>query len=59
MMTKFGKWSLRDLYRLPVVYLIFWPLVARNYALRAEGKLPDEWYWADTICLHWGYAVRS
>ena len=22
-------------------------LTRRNYRLRAKGKLPDEWYWAD------------
>jgi hypothetical protein len=31
------------------------PLICRNYRLRAEGLLPDEWYWADRLAVHWGF----
>lgn len=33
------------------------PLILRNYRLRAAGKLPDEWYWADHLAMRWGYFV--
>ena len=33
------------------------PLIERNYRLRAEGRLPDEWYWADRLAVRWGYFV--
>jgi hypothetical protein len=33
------------------------PLVRRNYTLRAQGKAPDEWYWADVLLLRLGYFV--
>jgi hypothetical protein len=33
------------------------PLIIQNYRRRAEGVLPDEWYWADELALSWGYAV--
>lgn len=33
------------------------PLILRNYRLRAEGKLPDEWYWADSLAVSWGFYV--
>lgn len=41
---------------------IFWcilrPLIKRNYRLRAEGKLPDEWYWADELACKWGFLMH-
>ena len=33
--------------------LILRPLVVRNYRLRCEGVLPDEWYWADKLLMKW------
>lgn len=35
------------------------PLIMRDYLLRAEGKRPDEWHWADELALSWGYAVTD
>lgn len=40
-------------------HLILKPLIKRNYRLRAEGKLPDEWYWADEIATKNGLFVYS
>lgn len=37
-------------------HLILRPLILWNYWMRAKGKLPDEWYWADRLALEWGYA---
>lgn len=37
-----------------IAILILRPLVARNYRLRAAGRLPDEWYWADELMCKWG-----
>jgi hypothetical protein len=31
------------------------PLIERDQRLRAAGKRPDRWYWADRIALRWGY----
>jgi len=39
-------------------HLILKPLIKRNYRLRMEGKLPDEWYWADKIAVKFGYFVK-
>ncbi len=36
-----------------VFTLILKPLIKRNYRMRYEGKLPDEWYWADAIATSW------
>lgn len=58
MLSKFGDWIWRDIYRLPIA-LFLWPLVIRNYSLRARHILPDEWYWADERLFKWGYALRS
>jgi len=41
----------------PVFILILRPLIKRNYRLRTEGKLPDEWYWADTLAVNYGFFV--
>lgn len=57
-MGKFGRWSWRDIYRLPLA-LILMPLVKYNYWQRERGIKPDEWYWADALMLHLGYAARS
>ena len=32
-------------------------LVRDNYAARARGELPDEWFWADEELLRRGYTV--
>jgi len=37
--------------------LILCPLIQRNYRQRAEGKAPDQWYWADSLAVSWGYLV--
>lgn len=42
-----------------IAKLILYPLVYRNYRLRREGKLPDEWYWADAKLASWGYLKRK
>lgn len=33
-------------------------LIKRNYEMRRQGLLPDEWYWADRIAARYGYFVR-
>lgn len=38
--------------------LFLYPLTYRNYRLREAGKLPDEWYWADTLLARWGFLLR-
>jgi len=43
----------------PVFYLVLRPLISRNYRLRREGNLPDEWYWADVLAIRYGYAITS
>ena len=30
------------------------PLIRRNLRLRASGRWPDEWYWADLLAARWG-----
>lgn len=40
-------------------HLILKPLIKRNYRLRAQGKLPDKWYWADRLSVKYGYFVES
>ena len=56
MICKFNKWSIRDAYRLPMA-LILWPMVSYNYWQRKHRLKPDEWYWADAMMWHYGYAV--
>lgn len=58
MLKKFGKWNIRDIYRLPVA-IVLWLLTLRNYALRKDGLAPDEWYWADAMMWNWGYAINT
>lgn len=33
----------------PIYMLVLRPLINHNYKLREQGKLPDEFYWADEI----------
>jgi hypothetical protein len=40
-----------------IAKLVLAPLVKRNYRLRIEGLLLDEWYWADRLLLSWGMYV--
>ena len=40
--------------RFVLCWLLLRPLVKRNYRLRAEGKLPDEMYWADRLMFRLG-----
>ncbi len=47
----------RALYRVPLC-LVLIPLVVRNYRLREQGELPDEWYWADQVLVSWGVFVQ-
>lgn len=39
--------------------LLYWailrPLILRDYRLRAQGKRPDRWHWADAQAVHWGF----
>lgn len=42
------------LLKFAIAWAVFRPLVKRNYRLRRQGKLPDEWYWADAYLLTWG-----
>lgn len=57
MLSRFGKFSLPDIYRMPIA-VILWPLVALNYAKRKRGDAPDKWYLADAIMFHFGYYVK-
>lgn len=56
-MVKFNKWSVRDAYRAPIAYLVLWPLIAHNYAMREAGEYRDKWYMPDALAYRWGYAV--
>jgi len=55
-LNKISNWTLKDIYRLPIAIILSF-FVMRNYSLRKKGLLPDEWYWADSIILKWGYVV--
>jgi hypothetical protein len=57
MLAKFGRWNIRDCYRLPAA-LVLWPIVANDYRLRRAMLRPDRWHWADALLFHWGYAVK-
>lgn len=46
-----------DMKRLIAKYILY-PLTYRNYRLRESGKLPDKWYWADTLLIKWGFLWR-
>lgn len=48
------EWTMKFL----IFHLILKPLIKRNYRLRLYGKLPDEWFWADTFAVKWGYSVE-
>jgi hypothetical protein len=39
----------------PIYMLVLRPLIKRNYKLREQGKIPDEWHWADLIAIEHGY----
>ena len=41
-----------------VFWVVLRPLILRNYRLREQGKLPDEWYWADRRAFLWGYTIE-
>lgn len=58
MVSKFGPWNWRDGYRYPVAGVLG-VLVARNYYLRARGRAPDTWYWADRVMWAWGYTLSE
>jgi len=57
MLSTFGQRRLRHLFWLPMA-LCLWPLVARNYRLRARGEMPDEWHWADAWLFSRGFYVE-
>lgn len=40
-------------------YLVLKPLIKENYKKRKAGLEPDEWYWADSLAVRYGYFVRS
>lgn len=42
-----------------IFHLYLKPLIVDNYAKRKAGELPDEWFWADTLAVEWGYAIDS
>lgn len=50
-MTDFVRWI--------VFHFYLKPLIKRNYRLRAQGVLPDEWYWADELAFSWGYCATD
>jgi len=39
--------------------LILLPLIKRDYRLRAQGKRPDRWYWADLLAVRWDTIRRE
>jgi len=41
----------------PVFHLLLRPLIKRNYRLREQGLVADEWYWADRLAVKYGYFV--
>ena len=45
--------------KLLIFYLVLRPLIVRNYRLRRESILQDEWYWADKIAVRYGYYVSD
>ena len=57
MLSKVGRWTWRDIYRLPVA-IVLWPLVLFDYRQRGLGRRPDRWYWADVLLMEMGYALR-
>ncbi len=40
--------------KLAVMFYVLEPLIARDFHLRAAGKCPDEWHWADRLAWRWG-----
>jgi hypothetical protein len=45
-----------------ILFFIAWHIaikwmIKRNYALRKQGKKPDEWYWLDVVSMERGYFV--
>ena len=53
-----GPLTIRKILSFPFALMLA-PLVKRNYRLRAQGLLPDEWYWADMLLLKIGYYVKG
>lgn len=41
-----------------IFVLILRPLIRRDYRLRAEGRRPDRWRWADALAASWGFLVE-
>lgn len=44
--------------RAVIFYAVLRPLIVRNYKLRKQKVLPDQWYWADYLAASWGYYVE-
>lgn len=58
MVEKYGPWTWRDVYRYPVA-LVLSVFVCRNYYLRARGRVPDRWCWADHRMWKLGYTLSA
>jgi hypothetical protein len=39
-------------------HLVLKGLIIKNYRMRQQGLLPDEWYWADSLACRFGYFVE-
>jgi len=37
-----------------LVRMFLGPIIRRDYRLRAQGKRPDRWHWADKIAVRFG-----
>jgi hypothetical protein len=42
-----------------IFHLALKPLIKSNYRKRKEGLEPDEWYWADSLAVRYGYFVNA
>ena len=40
--------------RFVLFQFVLWPLIKRDYALRAKGLRPDRWHWADLLAIRLG-----
>ncbi len=52
------RWLVRIVTLLPVA-LVLRPILARNFRLRAAGKLPDKMHWADVWMMHCGWVLTD
>lgn len=49
-------WRLRDYLIAPFAFVLGF-LCARNFALRMQGRAPDQWYWADKLLMRFGWVI--